>query len=160
MLWQKGFTWPPYPNSGLCEPAMDSWAVLELYHFSMASTLSLMMDSHSSPLLSEMPAPKSSPAGPSPHPQSPRNVRWMPLPCIVSSRCMPPPIDPPYFPVYPGVANALSPCCLGREGRPRSEWQPTIARWTANICARCLVFIPPPSMSGQSKGQKWIISSL
>ena len=26
--------------------------------------------------------------------------------------------------------------------------------------ARCLVFVPPPSVSGQSKGQKWIISSL
>ena len=132
MLWQKGFAWPPYPNSGLCEPATDSWAVLELYRFLMANTLSPMMDSHSSPLLSEMPAPKSSPAGPSPHPQSPRNIHWMPLLCVVSSRHMPLPTDPPYFPVYPGVANTLSPCCLGREGRPRSGWQPTIARWRAN----------------------------
>ena len=97
--------------------------------------------------------------GPFPHPQSPRNVRRMPLPRVVSSRCMPLPIDLPYFPVSPGVANALSPCCLGREGRTQHEWQPTIARWTAND-ARCLVFVPPPSMSGRSKGQKWITSSL
>ena len=27
-------------------------------------------------------------------------------------------------------------------------------------CTRCLVFVPPPSVSGQSRGQKWIISSL
>ena len=26
--------------------------------------------------------------------------------------------------------------------------------------ARCLVFVPPPSVSGRNKGQKWIISSL
>ena len=160
MLWQKGFAWPPYPSSGLCEPATDSWAVSEQYRSLMANTLSLMMASHSSPLQSEMPAPESSPSGPFPCPQSPRNIRWMPPPCVASSRRMPPPIDPPYFPVYPGVANALSPCCLGREGRTRHEWQPTIARWTAKRCARRLVFIPPPSVSGRSKGQKWIISSL
>ena len=114
MLWQKGFTWPPYPSSGLCEPATDSWAVLELYHFRMANTLSPMMDSHSSPLLSEMPAPEGSPLGPSPHLLSPRSIQQMPPPCVVSSHSTPPPIYLPYFPVYPGVANALSPCCLGR----------------------------------------------
>ena len=60
------------------------------------------------------------------------HVQRMPLPRVVRSCSTPPPICLLYFPVCPGVANALSPCCLGREGRPRSQWWLTIARWTAN----------------------------
>ena len=133
MLGQKGFAWLPYPSSVLCEPVTGSWAVLELYHFWPANTLSPMTDSHFSPLLLEMPAPEGSPSGPSPHLQSPRSVQRMPLPHVVRSRSTPPPICLLYFPVFPGVANALSPCCLGREGRPQSQWWLTIARWTANV---------------------------
>ena len=126
----------------------------------MANTLSPMLDSHSSLLLSEMPAPGGSPLAPFSRPRSPRNVRWMPPPCVVSSRRIPPPIDLPYFLVYPEVANALSPCCLGREGRMQYELQPTIARWTANDAQDAWYLSPPPSVSRRIKGQKWIISSL
>ena len=52
---------------------------------------------------------------------------------FVRSRSTPPPICLLYFPIFPGVANALSPCFLGWEGRPRSQWRLTIARWTANV---------------------------
>ena len=67
-----------------------------------------------------------------PPPSVPRSIRPMLPPHVVSSRCMPPPIDLPYFPLYPGVASTLSPCCLGWEGRMRREWQPTIAKWITN----------------------------
>ena len=159
MLGQKGFTWPLYPSSVLCVPVTGSWAVLELYRFRPANTLSPITDSHFSPSLLEMPAPEGSPLGPSPHLQSPKSVQQMPPPRVVRSRSMPPPICLLYFPVCPGVASALSPCCLGAGGQ-------AVVSMVADHCqvdnkhrTRRLVFVPPPSVSGRSKGQKWISSS-
>ena len=117
---------------------------LGIISFSPANTLSSMTGSHFSPSLLEILAPEGSPLGPSPHLQSPRSVQWMPLPRVVRSHSMPPPICLLYFPVFLGVANALSPCCLGREGRPRSQGRLTIARWiapsqqpTSFLCGAC-----------------------
>ena len=120
----------------------------------MASILSPMMDSHSFPLLSEMPAPEGSPVGPFPRLRFPRSIWQMLLPRIVSSRCMPPPIDLPYFPLYPGVASTLSPCCLGREGRTRHEWQPTIAKWTANDVQDAWYLSPHHQWVGRVKARR------
>ena len=133
MLGQKGFAWPLYPSIVLCVPVTGSWAVLELCRFRPANTPSPITDSHFSPSLLEMPAPEGSPSGPSPHLQSPMSIQRMPPPRVVRSRSTPPPICLLYFLICPGVANALSPCCLGQEGRPWSQWWLTIARWTANV---------------------------
>ena len=160
MLGPKGSAWPLYPSIPLCMPVSGSWAASELYHFRPANTPSPITDSRSSPSLLEMPAPEGSPSGPSPHLQSPTSVQRMPPPCVVRSRSTPLPICLLYSPACPGVANALSPCCLGQEGRPQSQWRLTIARWTANVAqdAWCSSLHHP--VSGRSRGQKWISPSL
>ena len=79
--------------------------------------------------------------------------------CVVSSRRMPPSTDLPFFPLSRGSHRLISMLLgVGRQDAvcvAEDHCQVDSKRRT-----RCLVAVPLPSVSGRSKGQKWIISSL
>ena len=160
MLGQKGFAWPLYPSIVLCVPVTGSWAVLELCHFRPANTPSPITDSHSSPSLLEMPAPEGSPSGPSPHLQSPMSIQRMPPPRVVRSCSMPPPICLLYFPRLSRGSQCPISMLLGAGGQAAVSMAADHCQVDSKRHARRLVFVPPPSVSGRSRGQKWISSSL
>ena len=60
-----------------------------------------------------------------------------------------------YFPVCPGVANALSPVAWGGRAGRGLALAADHCQVDSKHRARRLVFIPPPSVSGRSKGQKF-----
>ena len=95
-----------------------------------------------------------------PSPSVPRSVQRMLLPCIVSSRRMPPPIDSSLFPSLSRGSQRPIYMLLGAGGQDVAWVAADHCQVDSKRRARCLVFVPPPSVSGQSRGQKWIISSL
>ena len=96
------------------------------------------------------------------HLQLPRTIQLMPQPRIVGSRCKPLSIDPPCLPSWSSLSRGSHrpiSMLVGAGGQDvgcmAEDHSHVDSKWRTRRC----VEVPPPSVNGQSNGQKLIISS-